>query len=1146
MTTLDGRSPPASSVTPHAGWRELHHLGQQLLAEPTLDVQHALIVETATRLLGGQATLWLSDVLLRLPGSGKMRASAAEPPSPLMRRAVEMRRSCCDGPTQESPAAAIAVPISCRDSLLGVLQIQRPVGPAFRVEELDLAEGLADQSAIAFQITRQMTIERWRSEQLALVCTVSAQVANILDLDRLFEEVVTLIRECFNFPCVRLFTLDRGRRQIIYQAGSSPRGQMLRTQGLIYDLDAPSGIVPWVARHGEAVLANDVSRDPRYQPSELTPANTRAELAVPLTFGDTVLGVLDVQSDERDAFTSEDRALLTTLAHNLGIAIRNANLYRSELWRRQVAESMREVAGMLSNNLGLDQVLDTILTELERSLPCDVAAIWLLRDNHLCISAVHGYQAQACINMPSTSDNPWLRQALDAGLPLIRTPDSPTEPLGEALNFPPNYSAIAAPLRAGGTSLGLLCLVHHTPGRYGTESKNMTAAFASYAAVAIENTRLYQASQEQAWISTVMLQVAEATQALTSLEEIIERVVRLVPMLIGVGWCAVILRDDATGIFRPMAAYGLRPEQQALFHQAPLSPDDVPLLRHLLDTRAAVIATGSFPLASNAGPLNAPAASSEAHPDEAAGSPGFFHVETGYDAFVLLPLLVQGEVAGAMLVDHRQPPVTPGPSSISFSSADDWLAIAQGIANQTAAAIENAMLRQAQQEEAYTSTALLQVSQAVVGRSNLDDILSTIIRIMPALVGVERCAIFLWDEGQSVFRATHSYGIPRHREAAFLALRYAPGDFPLLDAVCESQRPASVLCPSPGEAGGGPERQVTDEFATAFAGHADAESSPILVIPLVVKTDVLGVMVVQESKRARGSSERRFEIIKGIAEQAAIAIQNDRLQQEMSHRERLEQELRLAREIQLSLVPGHVLDLEGWELAAICRPARQVGGDFYDLFDLPKNQLGLVIADVADKGMPAALFMALTRALMRAVASERTSPANVLGRVNALLLPDARDGMFVTAFYAIVSLETGTLTYANAGHNPPMILRSHTREVELLHTGGIALGVLEDVHLQEHHAFLAPGDYLVMYTDGATEAYSAENGSFYGLERLLATVAAGGYLSAPKLLEAIVQSVDSFSGTTPPFDDLTFVALRRYNKKAPAAAAPEAQDARPG
>ena len=166
--------------------------------------------------------------------------------------------------------------------------------------------------------------------------------------------------------------------------------------------------------------------------------------------------------------------------------------------------------------------------------------------SQLRLAAFHGCSADEASHLRSLQPELtiWLDQAMQADQPTIRRPHSSIEPLGLALGLPSDYSAIAAPMRAGEQRLGLLALAHRAAGRYGTESQAMTAAFASYAAVAIENARLYEAAQEQAWISTVLLQVAEATRSLTTLDQVLETVVRLLPMLLGAERCALLLSPD--------------------------------------------------------------------------------------------------------------------------------------------------------------------------------------------------------------------------------------------------------------------------------------------------------------------------------------------------------------------------------------------------------------------------------------------------------------------------------------------------------------------------------------------------------------------------------------------------------------------------
>ena len=988
------------------------------------------------------------------------------------------------------------LPLKIEERILGVLDVQSDQAERFDETDVLVLRALADQIAMAVEDARLYSDLRLHADQLSAIADVSRVVASILNLDELLNEVVTMIHKRFGYPFVHLFTVDQSRHQIVYRAGWPP-GSTEASEDLetVCELKESKGIVAWVACHGEPVLSNDVLSDPRYRGLAPPARQASAQLAVPLMFGGNVLGVLDVQSDRQEAFDDNDRFLFEALADSVAIAIRNANLYRSERWRRQVADSMRDVAGLLSAGIELDEVLDAILNQLGAILPCDASAIWLLRNETLCLSAVHGADEHMCVSNSLSGINTWLRKALIAGQPIVRRSSTPPEPLGATLDFRPDYSAIAAPLRAADRPLGVLTLVHHTPNRYGPESRAMTAAFASYAAVAIENTRLYQQAQEQAYISTVLLQVAEATQSLTTLDEVLETVVRLMPMLAGIERCAVFLWDEAEQAFVSVDACHFKDEQQSAFERLRIKPSEISAFDQILLKREPITIDADSSAWSDARPSALQA----------------------FESPLLLPLLAHGEVLGAMLVDYEG---EEGESADPLRT--EQMAIMRGIAYQAAMAAESARLLEARQEEAYVSAALLQVAQAVVSMNELDEILEAIVRITPMLVGVERSIIFLWDEGEDVFRPAKSYGVSLPERV------FAPGEFPLLDAIREQNQLITLDDVD----------RIVEAVPTQLIGEGGlAALSPeppssgvrigILAAPLSVKGDVLGVLLVGENHRRGSFDERRLEIVTGIAQQAAMAVQNDRLQQEMAERERLERELQLAREIQETFMPEHLPDLPGWELTVTWRAARQVAGDFYDVFELPGQRLGLVVADVADKGMPAALFMALTRTLMRAAAAEDRPPADALRRVNSLLIPDTRHGMFVTGIYAILSLASGKVVYANAGHHPPLILRSDNRRLEQLERGETALGVLEDVKFKQHETVLAGGDCMILYTDGITEALSPDD-TFYGEVRLQEVIQHScDPDSADATLNRIIDDVAAFVGDNPPSDDLTLMVLRR-------------------
>jgi serine phosphatase RsbU (regulator of sigma subunit) len=476
-----------------------------------------------------------------------------------------------------------------------------------------------------------------------------------------------------------------------------------------------------------------------------------------------------------------------------------------------------------------------------------------------------------------------------------------------------------------------------------------------------------------------------------------------------------------------------------------------------------------------------------------------------------VPLRLGDQSLGVITLAHN----TPG------RYGHEARAMTTTFASYAAVAIENARLYDAAQEQAYASAALLQVAQAIVSLSDIDEILGTIIRIMPILVGVARAGLYEWDAEKEVFLPSQVYGLSEEETTEFWDRTFAPGEFDLLNAC----REALSIMPRPLEPEGLrglPAWLAADPSQEANLGA----SNPLLfAVPIAVKEDLYGVMIIEEAEGGLRFRARRLEIITGIAQQAALAFQNDMLQKAMVARERLETEVQLARQIQKTFLPEVLPQFTGWELDARWKTARQVGGDFYDVFHLSDGRLGLFIADVADKGVPAALFMALTRTLVRAAVFENHSPAEAMQRVNDLLIPDTRQGMFVTAVYAVLDMETSDLTYVNAGHNPPLWIK-HDGSLERLTRTAIALGVVTGESVEQRTIHLEACDSLLLYTDGLTESFDNE-GDFYGEERLMQAVLSNQCASAHDLLDVVEGSLLEFVRDVPPADDLTMLALRR-------------------
>ncbi len=240
----------------------------------------------------------------------------------------------------------------------------------------------------------------------------------------------------------------------------------------------------------------------------------------------------------------------------------------------------------------------------------------------------------------------------------------------------------------------------------------------------------------------------------------------------------------------------------------------------------------------------------------------------------------------------------------------------------------------------------------------------------------------------------------------------------------------------------------------------------------------------------------------------------------------LENELQIARSMQQSILPTEFPSSSSWDMFAGMEPARDVGGDFYDILRLPHGRIALAVADVSGKGVPAALFMMSSRTLLKGASVGRTAANEALREVNRLLNESNEASMFVTVFLAIFNPESGKFSFANGGHNPPLLVRADGTMSLLEKPAGIALGLLPDFEFEEGTATLEPGDTVLLYTDGVTEAEN-EKGEQFGMERLQALFAVSPPPNSREATKAVFDAVNEFAGDSPQFDDITCLTLRR-------------------
>ncbi|HOL42138.1 MAG TPA: SpoIIE family protein phosphatase, partial [Methanospirillum sp.] len=294
------------------------------------------------------------------------------------------------------------------------------------------------------------------------------------------------------------------------------------------------------------------------------------------------------------------------------------------------------------------------------------------------------------------------------------------------------------------------------------------------------------------------------------------------------------------------------------------------------------------------------------------------------------------------------------------------------------------------------------------------------------------------------------------------------------------------------------------------------------------------LMILSEGARRIGNGDLQtpveiqsgdeFEELAGAFNRMMYDLRNYivELRRTTAEKERFTRELEIAQGIQQSFLPDSVPDIPGMELAVYASPALEVGGDFYDFIPVGDDEWGLVIADVSGKGVPAALFMALSRTLIRVSATWRSDPASAIKEANSLICRDSKASMFVTLFYLVIDNLKRKITYVNAGHNPPLMLTGQDSDITLLRAEGIALGIIDEIDLDSNTVDLKKGDLVTLYTDGVTEAMN-KDGEEYGMERFITVLKQNRDRELSQLIEAIIASIKDFTKDAPQSDDITLI-----------------------
>jgi phosphoserine phosphatase RsbU/P len=406
--------------------------------------------------------------------------------------------------------------------------------------------------------------------------------------------------------------------------------------------------------------------------------------------------------------------------------------------------------------------------------------------------------------------------------------------------------------------------------------------------------------------------------------------------------------------------------------------------------------------------------------------------------------------------------------------------------------------------------AMRTISEVMTSNIDLDDLLNLILNKLVATINAERGTLYLIDEqaGELWSRVLLEDVGPLSE----IRLKIGEG---IAGHVAETGQILNI-----------PDAYNDPRFNPKFDQATGFRTRSILTAPMFnPQHKIIGVVQLL-NKREGPFTWRDERLLTAMTSQAAISIENARLYQQEIQQQLLNQELKTAYSIQASFLPDEIPQHDGWDIAAVWQPIRNVAGDFYDFYKLGDGRLAVTIADVSGKGIPAALFMALSVTMLRFSMSMSLPPDDVVRRANEMLISEQRSRMFATTFVGYINLDTGALDFASGGHNPALVYRAATQQCEYFDASGVAIGIFKQAEFVLEHIQLDAGDILTLYTDGITEVINSQEEEF-GEQRLEDLIRQHAARPAQEIASLVLEAITDFSGDESLFDDATLVLTKR-------------------
>ncbi len=466
--------------------------------------------------------------------------------------------------------------------------------------------------------------------------------------------------------------------------------------------------------------------------------------------------------------------------------------------------------------------------------------------------------------------------------------------------------------------------------------------------------------------------------------------------------------------------------------------------------------------------------------------------EIKLDSILVYPLTLRGEFFGVIEAINKKDGGFDQSDMETFDILSDQIAVA----------IQNAQLYRTLKEEALQRNTLFEVSRQLMAPLTLDEVMYHILLALQKVVDFHAGAVYLIDDETEDIGSISSVG---YGDDADLSLKVGQG---IVGTVAKTAKP----------------ELVGDVAADPRYVNARPQTRSEIVVPIISGIRLIGAFNLEHDD-LNAFSQSDLEVLTAFASQAAISIERARMTRYMLEQKKIEEQLSIARTIQKTFLPDKVPEPPGYDLWGTNIASGEVGGDYFDFIRIVENQIGIAIADVSGKGIPAALIMASFRASLIAEIRNNYAIRTICGKVNNLLCESLEPGNFVTAIYGVLDTKNSIFTFSDCGHNPALLLRADD-SVEELFEGGMLLGVRPQATYEERPVYIRNGDILCMFTDGITEAED-ENGEQFENERLLDTIRRHRTIAAEEIGAKVIDAVHAFADRRHVMDDLTLIIVKR-------------------